>query len=177
MLFVFCTFFCDLYFYDIDKARSQPSEWMRQGGYFVEIVGRWKFFGVQIFCDEAFWAKNGQKWAKKGQKGPKMAKNGKNQGFFDPFSSKTSQICARSVFFCFPPKPGFRTGGQNRLQSYLGFDKRSTPLFGVPGFTPKIWGPPGLNPVGHSAGRMRCPGDLLRSHWWLMTSQSFFWFL
>ena len=119
------------------------------------------FFSVMDFL-----GKNGQKRSKMGQKGPKRAKNGKNQGFFDPFSSKTSQICARSVFFCFPPKPGFRTGGQNRLQSYLGFDKRSPPPFwGVPRSPQKFLGSSCFNPVGHSAGRMRCPGDLLRSHW------------
>ena len=66
----------------------------------MEIVGRGlKIFGAKISAMRPFWAILGQKRSKRGQKWPKMAKNGKNQGFFDPFSSKTSQIRAYMRFF------------------------------------------------------------------------------
>ena len=72
-------------------------------------------------------AKKGSKMAKNGQKWPKMAKI---KLFLTLFGQKHRKSAPIGVFLTLPPKPGFRTGGQNRLQSYLGFDKRSTPLFG-----------------------------------------------
>ena len=74
-------------------------------GSFAEIVGV-KNFGAKISAMRPFWAKKGQIWSKKGQKWPKMAKNGKNQGFFDPFRQKHRKSAPEAFFFAFRPSPG-----------------------------------------------------------------------